>query len=327
VIEWRFTPDDVARVRFAFSPLLELVLSLVVLRASARHVLHLPWVRSVRPRLADLDLSELFAIVPVRGVTADFLTPPPTSPLPDFAAELDRVRHTDKDQVVADVADVPGLPGPIMDRIRDDPGGAVDRIADTIQTYWDLAFAEHWPRMRALLEADVLWRSQRLARGGARALFEDLHETVTWHGDRLFATDPWSYSGSLSGEGLLLVPSAMAWPTVRKMIEPYQPMIAYPARGIATLWEIGQPATSEALTALIGRTRARILVALAAPDSTTALAQRLNITTGAISQHLSVLRSNGLVTRTRVGGSVLYRRTRRGDTLATTDEQPTPDTH
>src|SRR5215510_11963645 len=85
VIEWDFTAGDVARIRFAFSPLFELVMSLIVLRAPASHALHLPWVRATRPLAAGLDLSELFALVPVRGDTADFLAPPPASPLPDLA--------------------------------------------------------------------------------------------------------------------------------------------------------------------------------------------------------------------------------------------------
>lgn len=315
MIEWRFTPDDVAAVRFAYSPLWELVLGLVVVRAPASHVLHLPWVRSVRPSLAKLDLAELFALVPVRGPTADFLTPPPDSPLPDFPGELERVRRTGPERVVEELDEVPGLPGPIARRIADDPAGAVRRIADTLQSCWDVMLAEHWPRIAALLEADVLWRARRLAEGGARALFEDLHETVTWHGDRLSAADRHDHSGSLSGEGLLLVPSAMTWPDVRKMIEPYQPTLTYPVRGIATLWETGPPPAADALAALIGRTRAVILASLAEPVSTTELARRLSITTGAVSQHLGVLFDCGLVTRSRVGRSVLYRRTRTGDRL------------
>jgi hypothetical protein len=318
MITWRFTPDDVARVRFAFSPLNELVLSLIVLRTPERHSLHLPWVRATRPHLTDLNLSELFALVPVRGDTADFLTPPPTTPLPDFATELDSIRQTAPDRLLADLGEVHHLATPIADRIGADPDAAITRIADTLQAYWDIALADHWLRIHTLLDADVLWRSRRLAIGGARALFEDLHPTITWHGETLSVTDAHDHCGSLSGEGLLLTPCTMAWPTVRKMIEPYQPTITYPPRGIATLWETGTAPTPAALAALIGRTRATMLAALTEPISTTTLAHRLAITPGAVSQHLSVLLNCGLATRSRVGRSVLYRRTRSGDALTTT---------
>ena len=318
MIEWTFAPEDAARIRFAFSPLWEAVMSLIVLRAPAAHTLHVPWIRTALPRVAELDLSELFALVPVRGPTADFLAPPPTSPLPEFGAELDAVRCTPPKRIVAELGEVPGLPGAVAQRIRTEPTAAIGRLADTLQAYWDLALAEHWPRIQALLEADVLWRSRRLALGGARALFDDLHETIAWHGDRLSAADPFDYSGSLAGEGLLLVPAVMLWPDVRKLVEPYQPMLAYPARGIATLWMTGAPPAPDALAALIGRSRAALLTALAQPASTTHLAQRLSLTPGAVSQHLSVLHDCGLVARSRVGRSVLYRRTRNGDTLLVT---------
>lgn len=323
MIEWSFTPDDVARIRLAFSPLGELIRSLVVLRAPARHGLHLPWVKATRPLLADLDLAELFALVPIRGDTADFLTPPPTSPLPDLDHELEAVRQTPADRLASEAADVIGPATTIALRIRDDPAGAAHRIADTLEAYWNLALAPHWPRIHALLEADVLWRSQRLATGGARALFEDLHETVTWHGDRLSVADPHHHSAALSGQGLLLTPSVMSWPAVRKMIEPYQPTITYPARGIATLWETRTPPTPAALATLIGRTRTSLLLALTQPVSTSTLARRASITPGAVSQHLAVLLDCGLVTRSRVGRSVLYQRTRTGDALVanTTNSQ------
>src|SRR3954463_2956089 len=114
MIEWRFTPEDVARIRFAFSPLAELVRSLIVLRAPARHSLHLPWIRATRPLLTDLDLAELFALVPIRGDTTDFLTPTPISPLPEFTDsplpeftdELEAIRRTPTDRVVTEAAEV-----------------------------------------------------------------------------------------------------------------------------------------------------------------------------------------------------------------------------
>jgi DNA-binding transcriptional ArsR family regulator len=315
VIEWTLTTDDVARIRFALSPLWEAVLSLIVLRAPARHSLHRPWIHTTTSAIRDVDLSELFALIPVRGIAADFLSPPPASPAPELATELDRVRRTPGHRVIADLIDVPGIPDAVMERIRKDPEAAAARIADTLQQYWDLAIAPHWPRLRALLESDILWRSRRLATGGAQALFEDLHPSITWTTDRLTAADPWNFSGSTCGDGLLLVPSAMGWPTVRKLVAPYQPVIAYPARGVATLWETSDPPSQQTLRTLLGRTRADLLVMLAEPHSTTTLARLLHLTPGAVSQHLIVLRSNGLIVGSRVGGSVLYRRTPRGDAI------------
>lgn len=319
MIEWRFTPQDVARVRFAFSPLWEAVLSSIVLRRPARHALHLPWVRATRPRLARLDLSLLFALVPVDGITADFLSPPPETPLPDLAEELERLRRTPAHRVIGDLGDVQDLAPEVAGRVRADPEAAVQVLADALQAYWDVALAEPWPRLRALLEADVLWRSRRIALDGAAGLFDDLHNSVTWHGDRLQINDPWQHSGPVSGDGLLLVPSAFTWPGVRKLVHPYQATMSYPVRGIATLWETGPAPDPGALGALIGRTRAQLLALLAAPTSTTALAGQLRVSASAVSQHLSVLRSTGLVTAARVGPVVLYQRTSRGDTLAAAD--------
>ena len=317
MIEWRFTPDDVARIRLAYSPLWEIVLSLIALRAPAGHALHLPWVRWARPRLAGLDLTEVLALVPVHGTVADFLTPPPSSPLAEVVEELEVIRRTDPDRVVDDIAEVPGVSPAVRDRIAGDPAAAAARLADVLHTYWERVLAPHWPRMRALLDADVLWRARRLADGGARLLFADLHETLSWHGDRLTAEGRCDYSGGLSGTGLLLAPSAMVWPIVRTMLAPYQPTVIYPARAVGTLWEVGPPPTGGVLEGLLGRSRAAVLLALSEPASTTAMARSLGLTPGAVSQHLSILLANGLVTRARVGGSVLYHRTIRGDDFVT----------
>ncbi|MGW0559132.1 hypothetical protein ACWDZ4_00535 [Streptomyces sp. NPDC003016] len=51
---------------------------------------------------------------------------------------------------------------------------------DTLEAYWQHAVAPSWPRMRAVLEAGILHRAQRLAEGGAAALFTGLHPNVHW---------------------------------------------------------------------------------------------------------------------------------------------------
>ncbi|MEW9527827.1 DUF5937 family protein [Microbispora sp. NPDC049125] len=316
-VVWRFTPDDLARLRFAFSPLWELVTSLRVLRTPARHSLHLPWLRAVRPRLREVDLTELLALIPPDGYIPDFLTPPPDTPLPDFAAEIERVRLTDPRTAAEEAAWVPTTDSEAVARFREDPAKGVQRVADRLCDYWAVALEEFWPRIHGLLDADVMWRSRRLAAGGVRELFADLHPAVAWHGDRLVTTKRCPpYEGAMAPEGLVLVPSAFGWPDVSVIWEPYQPMLSYPARGVGDLWSAGPPCTPDALAALLGRTRAHILTAVEEPRSTTALARRLGLTPGAVSQHLAVLAGGGLVAGRRLGRQVLYHRTSLGDALA-----------
>lgn len=67
---------------------------------------------------------------------------------------------------------------------------------------------------------------------------------------------------------------------------------------------------------LLGAPRARLLTLLEEPLSTVELARRLTVTASAVSQHLRVLHATGLVTRSRDGRQVLYRRSALGDQLA-----------
>ncbi|MBN6052716.1 winged helix-turn-helix transcriptional regulator [Nonomuraea sp. RK-328] len=320
-ITWVLKPEDVARIRFAFSPLWELVASLRTLRDPARQSVHLPWVKCVRPRLADLDMEELFALVPPDGYLVDFITPPPDTPLPDFASEIEVVRRTRPERAAAEAAQVVGSDQAVIERFRADPAAGVARVADALEAYWETCLAEFWPRVYALLERDVLRRSRLLAKGGARELFAGLDPAVSWTGERLVIERPWACNpydtiGPLHGDGLLLVPSAFFWPATAIMSEPYQSMLVYPVSGVGTLWEQGPPPAPGALAALIGRSRARILLALAEPATTSALADRMTISRGAVSQHLGVLSDSGLTVGLRVGKEVVYRRTPTGDALA-----------
>ncbi|MEV4564773.1 DUF5937 family protein [Nonomuraea sp. NPDC049419] len=317
-ITWRLSPEDVARLRFAFSPMWELVASLRTLRAPSRQSVHLPWIKVVRPRLDGLDLTELFALVPPAGYLADFITPPPDTPLPDFASELDRVRRSDPERVRHEAARLRAGAPEVIDRFMADPEAGVARVADTLEAYWERCFAEFWPRVYGLLERDVLRRSRELAQGGAHALFAGLGPEVRWTGEHLLIQRPSCVLDGPHGDGLVLVPSAFYWPSVAVMSAPYQPMLVYPVQGVGTLWVQGPPPAPDALAALIGRSRARILLALAEPATTSALAARMELTPGAVSQHLSVLSGGGLAVGMRLGKQVVYRRTPAGDMLAGT---------
>ncbi|MEU6035219.1 DUF5937 family protein [Actinomadura sp. NPDC047616] len=320
MIEFVFGPDDVARVRFAFSPLWELVRSVRVLADPSAHALHLPWMRAVRPRLRELDLMPLRALVPRHGYIPDFLTPPPESPLPDFGTELETVRSTPPDVVAKELCWVErgGVLGPERLAMAAAPERTLETLTDLLDRYWKAAIEPYWDAIRDLLEADVLRRTRAQAAHGAEGLFAGLHDAVRWRAGTLAIDRDWEFRGALGGRGLLLVPSVFVWPWVSVMVPPYQPMLGYPVSGVGTLWETAPAAPPDALAALIGRRRAQLLTALASPASTTELSRRLGVTPGAVSQHLGVLRACGLVAGHRVGRRVLYTRTPSGDALAQT---------
>jgi DNA-binding transcriptional ArsR family regulator len=297
----------------------EVVASLRRLRAPSEAGIHLPWINSLRGgALAGIDLSAALSLTPTRGYVPDFLSPPPTTPLARFEDEIALVRATPPKQVHYDLRLLLGrrkAPA-VLEPFQTTPRKAVRALADQLERYWERAIEPHWPRIRALLEADIAHRARRLTEGGAAALFADLHPTITWRDAVLHVEQPYQGRVALAGRGLLLVPSAFSWVSPATITEPpWQPTLVFPARGIATLWESGGERTPEALKRVLGATRAALLAELDAPRSTTDVARLLEITAGGASQHLGALKAAGLVAGRREGRAVLYVRTPLADAL------------
>ncbi len=99
------------------------------------------------------------------------------------------------------------------------------------------------------------------------------------------------------------------------MTLPDPPQLAYPARGVGLLWESRPVTGTEALAAVLGRSRTRLLTELETPASTTDLARRTGLSAAGVSQYLTALRDAGLVSAHRAGRSVLYARTAAAETL------------
>lgn len=328
MISFELDVDDLADTRFALSPVQEILCSLWTLRDPGRYALHLPWRRAALAATTPDDLTVLLALVGESRALPDFLTPRPESFTPAVEDQLARIRRTPVEIVRRDLlaTHAPGrLPAPVRDAEtpRDaDVRRLRDMLCEVLLRYWDRALQPDWPRMRSLLEADVVYRARQLAVGGARSLFVDMHPNVTWHDgvlriDRMIGR----HRVAAAGRGLLLLPSVFAYKPVPPMSPDESPWLAYPARGIATLWATPPSASAAALSALIGAPRARLLHLLAEPLPTIEIARRLRVTPGAISQHLRVLHGAGLVSRARSGRLVLYRRSALGDELA--DSAPT----
>lgn len=307
--------NAVARIRFALSCLWEVVASVRVLRDPGDHAVHLPWVNRVRPRLVEAGLvgadgGLLWQLAPAAPrYLPDFLTPPPAGLAPDLDSELAALRHTPAEVVRAQLDVYVGSNSRAVRDLYADPEAGLDRLVGEVATYWRIALAADWPRIRLLLEAEVASRARHLAEHGAAGLLNDLHQRVRWEDDTLSITQRYCSAPDLPhSAGLVLVPSAFVWPSVLSVATGDVPQLAYPARGIATLWEC-PPTASEALGAVLGRGRTHILVELRSPASTTELARRTGMSPGGVSQHLAMLRAAGLVATHRDGRALVNTRT------------------
>ena len=319
MIRIHLTPEDLAETRFAFSPVWEAVQSVEALMHPGKYVFHLPWIDQARGAVRDLDLEPLQALLSYpHGYRVDFVTPPPDGPYPDFEQELQRILATPSDIVRREV----GLTYPDGDMPEaarafvDDPQGSLRRLTETLHGYWNATLAEHWPRLRALLEGDVLYRAKRLALEGAEGLFGDIHPSVTWNDGVLTIDKRWEAEVEPGGRGLLLIPVAFSCPKCSVISDPpWQPTLVYTPRAIATLWDTERAPADGVLDELVGETRAAILRALEIPMTTTEMASRLGVTPGAVSQQLSVLRRAGVVDAHRSGRGVYSELTPLGQSL------------
>ncbi|MGW0121255.1 DUF5937 family protein [Streptomyces sp. NPDC003327] len=318
-----FSAADLAQTRFAVSPMWEVVTSFRVLaRGSDTGLHHRRWADQVRPRLsrAGLDRGWLAALVPSGGYLADFLNPTPSGPFPALGAELDAIRRTPPAQVRDDLATLLAerAENPRLRLLHEAPEQALRKVTDEIETYWELALAPYWARIQKVLEADVFHRARQVAEHGSARVLGELHETVRWDDGTLrLVRRHCALTRDQAGSGLLLVPSVFAWPRVlTRSVPPDPPQLAYPARGIGALWEprpIG--GATEAVAAVLGRSRTLLLAELDTPASTTQLAAHCGLSAAGVSQHLIALRNAGLVTAHRSGRSVLYARTAVADQL------------
>jgi DNA-binding transcriptional ArsR family regulator len=325
--------EDLANMRFGISPLSEAVRSLRALSDPAEHTLHLPWLRAIRGQLDAADLALLQSLigpgripadyggVPSRAI-ADFLSPLPTHFVERFEDELAQVRRTPppiaRRDLLATHAPDP-VPEPLRPAERSDRRATIkllDAICAALERYWQIAMLPTWPQMRLVLEADTTYRARQLATGGARLLFADLHPNVRWNEGILSIAEMISeHSVTAGGRGMLLMPSIFAPKPVPPLDPDEPPSLAYPSRGIGTLWASPPEPDPTAVVDLLGRTRTLLLQMLEEPLPTVELARRLKVTPSAISQHLQVLHHTGLLTRARDRRQVLYRRAPLGDQL------------
>jgi hypothetical protein len=248
--------------------------------------------------------------------------PAPWSRLPDLEEELRQLIATTPGQVRGALARIfPRSAPPAAQALAAHPRRELRLIAGEIRAAFTRLVEPHWARMRALLDADIVYRARTLADAGAARMFEQLHTGVRWYADHLEFTDAAGIEGDpevavVEPGGLVLEPSVFIWPDLYvKRWSVTRTTVRYPVRGAGVLWDPVPDATPNAIARLLGERRAQLLVLLRAPHTTAELARRLRVTPSAVSQHLTALRDAGLVSSEHLGRQHLHMTTKLGQQL------------
>lgn len=326
----------VERLSFAYSPLVEAVLSLHVLVEPKHHPLQHEFVRrmrslppSLRRRIADLAFV-------YRHTMPDFVSPSADEEYGSFEDELARLLSLDDETLALELlrplydhagrrdpallddervrAHVRASPAPeLAELIFDDPRELARMLAELLADYWEEAFGGEWERLEPRLAAAVVEAGRTIAAGGVYALLHGLSRSLRVDPSREeFGLDvPHEHRIEVTDSNrLVLIPSAFVWPHVRvNCDEPWPLSVIYPASFVTADARPRIPSADlvRLLRALGDDTRLRALRLIAErPRSTQELAPLVGISEAGLSKHLRQLAQVGVVTTRREGYYVLY---------------------
>ncbi|TDC71792.1 transcriptional regulator [Actinomadura sp. GC306] len=319
VLRIHFSDRDFRHVRFARSadPVWEAFLGLHVLTTPLARLprrLH-PWRRRAVERLQDGGLraaSRLLAdLAPADAAYfPDFLTPAESEE--GMAAALRALRGTPGtrlDKEMREAARYRALPGWTR-RLASGDRLVLDQVADAVLHFHTRLVAPDWSEVEAAVATGWDRRADALERGTVATL-ESL-PSFTWRDPVLSAPYPVDADLHLRGRGVRLVPSFFCHTAPIAIADPgLPPVVVYPV-GDGPPDPRGAAGRADALAALMGTGRARVLGGLTAAFTTGSLAVRLGMPASTVSGHLKVLRDAGLVRSERAGAHVRHRLTGRG---------------
>ncbi|HYQ65366.1 winged helix-turn-helix domain-containing protein [Actinophytocola sp.] len=317
-----FGAEDLRRIRFAedVDLMWELVLGLQMAQGASGDLPFMAWRQQLTRRIA-VDRASWDAVASLRSLVAA------SGDFPDFLTPLQGASHIDRACEL--------LSGVSPAHLRADVVAAFNRRAPSPQarslacgdrrSFRDLVkatrIAHHLlvePAWRHIEERVAAERTRRLrlwSTQGVDAMLRSLPGVLSWD-DRVLRTRyPVTRTVRLNGRGIILIPAFFCWGNPITWIDPaLPPVLVYQAHQRADPID-GHVDVPVGLVALLGRTRAESLRALLESRSTSELAQHLGTSVGTASKQTTVLRNAGLITSTRVAGSVLHRTTALGNSL------------
>jgi DNA-binding transcriptional ArsR family regulator len=239
----------------------------------------------------------------------DFLGLPPLGAGATFEDELAQLGGWDDARMRAEIRGVG--PGPLPGELE--APGLREALEAVLTWVWTATVAADWPRRRRVLEADIVSRTSRLATQGWAGVVPTLGPRMGWQPGGLLRINSYDLpTRDLSeAQELSFVPvhsngSWVSWEL------PHRLAVVYPVAGAQA--PVGSTGAG-GLERLVGANRARVLVLLDEPRSTSQLVELTALPLGSVGNHLRVLLDGGAVLRRRSGREVLYWRTSLGDAL------------
>jgi DNA-binding transcriptional ArsR family regulator len=329
-------------VAFAYSPLLECVLSLHVLVGPKHHALQHEWVRRMRSLDPALRREiDAFGFL-YRRHLPDFLVPSPAGPAASFEEELDAIVALGPELLLEElgrplwdhggrhgegVYDDPAARRAMLEHaaadgegsracvelLLDDPVGLARRWTAMLAAYWEAAFAAEWERVEPLLAGAVAEAGRTLASAGIWAVLGRLPARcrVDTGRRRLVVDLPHEHDVEISeANPLVLSPSVFVWPHLRVNCDPPWPTaLVYAAPSLAREAAPRVPPAEllRILRALGDDTRLRILkLIVERPRTTQELGPLVGLSTAGLSKSLRRLAEAGLIVPRREGYYVVY---------------------
>lgn len=305
-----FTSEDFGRIRLARQPdpLWEITCSLHRLQTKRGRWAFADWHRTTRATLAGTPLGDavrrlIVPLVPLAHYFPDFLTPH------EAADGLDRGLAAIIDTPAARVAHEINL----LDQTNGSPAWAptlLDRtareeLAKVLRAYHDAVVAPHHDRICAMVAGERALRARETLDSGIDGLLGGLSPAIRWQPPVLHVDYVDDRDLYLEGRGLRLVPSYFCWQTPISLADStLQPVLVYPLHG-SWLPAPVRPLDAS-LAALLGKTRAAALRAVALGATTTELARSLGVSPATATHHTAVLRDAGLIMSRRLNNTVLH---------------------
>jgi DNA-binding transcriptional ArsR family regulator len=333
----------IERLAFAYSPVLEAVLSLHVLIEPKHHPIQHHWVRQMQCLSPALKREIAIFSFAYRSSFPAFLFPSATGTFATFESELTHLRTlapeilsfefteafscgrlpdnlariddpAARDLILSQAAHLEPESHNLVRLALEDPLAVLDRFLNLLSAYWEAAFQVEWQRLEELLASNIAEAGTHIATHGLYAFLQSLWPEIRTDpaAERFWLERPHKHDVVLGpDEQFVLVPSVYVWPHVRvNCDQPWAPTLVFP---LAHLMRTAHPPLPPSdmlrvLRALADETRLRTLRLIAEqPRSTQELAPLVGLSEAALSKHLRLLAEAGVLEAQRTGYYVLYR--------------------